>query len=370
MNDKSKKMSEKELPKVFIFEGGDVCGKTTQLEKIYDELCKRKNENLEVYKFKFPNRSIKLNLDTEGKSFLTDDIIGDLTYLRDNGIISVNENFEWNIYSIFDALHKYIYNSSPDDIIKNWELIVKLIKVDIVLNALDKFNWITKTYADIVKSKKESIILIDRFIDSGYVYNCRLPTSYLYYKFHYYENEEKKNFYKIMTNDLFKIHILNTYTSQVLLYDCIEYIQSDGYIQSGDNVILPEVFKKSAEYNKYITHLCKNLNDFNIKNFNIVMFKQSQFLYDKFKSDIASNDNSDLNREVSQYDTNEFLRTIVSESFDEFYLDNGTKDYFTKINIDLLISIYNIISSYNGCNINKDDCVEFCKNEIMEMLGL
>ena len=154
-NGESKEMSEKELPKVFIFEGGDVCGKTTQLEKIYDELCKRKNENLEVYKFKFPNRLIKLNLDTEGKSFLPDDIINDLTYLRDNGIISVNENFEWNIYSIFDALHKYIYNSSIDDIIKNWELILKLMKADIVLNALDKFNWITKTYADIVKSKKE-----------------------------------------------------------------------------------------------------------------------------------------------------------------------------------------------------------------------
>ena len=104
MNDESKEISAKELPKVFIFEGGDVCGKTTQLEKIYDELCKRKNENLEVYKFKFPNKSIKLNLDTEGRSFLSDDIIGDLTYLRDNGIISVNENFEWDIYSIFDEI--------------------------------------------------------------------------------------------------------------------------------------------------------------------------------------------------------------------------------------------------------------------------
>ena len=131
-------MNPKKLPKVFIFEGGDVCGKTTQLEKINDELCKRKDENLEVYKFKFPNKSLKLNLDTEGKSFLSDDIINDLTYLRDNGIISVNENFEWNIYSIFDALHKYIYNSPIDDIIKNWDLIVKLIKVDIVLNAFDK----------------------------------------------------------------------------------------------------------------------------------------------------------------------------------------------------------------------------------------
>ena len=358
MNYKSKEISEKELPKVFIFEGGDVCGKTTQLEKIYDELCKRKDENLEVYKFKFPNKSVKLNLDTEGKLFLSDDIIGDLIYLRDNGIISVNENFEWNVYSIFDALHKYIYNSSLDDIIKNWELIVKLIKVDIVLNALDKFNWITKTYADIVKSEKESIILIDRFIDSGYIYNYRLPMRYLYYKFNYCKDEEKKNFYKIVTNDIFKIHLLNTYVSHVVLYDCIEYIQSE------DNVILPEVFKKSMEYNQYITHLCENLNDFNIKNFNIVMFKQSQVLYNKFKSDITSNDNSNLNREVSQYDTNEFLRTIVSESFDEFYLDNGTKDYFTKVSIDLLISIY------NNCCVDKYDCVEFCKNEIMGMLGL
>lgn len=359
MNDESKEISAKELPKVFIFEGGDVCGKTTQLEKIYDELCKRKDENLEVYKFKFPNRSIKLNLDTEGKSFLSDDIINDLTYLRDNGIISVNENFEWNIYSIFDALHKYIYNSSIDDIIKNWDLIVKLIKVDIVLNAFDKFNWITKTYANIVKSEKESIILIDRFIDSGYVYNYRLPISYLHYKFNYYQDEEKKNFYKIMTNDIFKIHLLNTYVSHVVLYDCIDYIQSDYNVQ-----ISPEVFKKSMEYNKYITHLCEDLNHFNIKNFNIVMFKQSQFLYDKFKSNITSSNNSNLNREVSQYDTNDFLRTIVSEIFDEIYLNNGTRDYFTKVSIDLLISIY------NNCNTDKDDCIEFCKNEIMGMLGL
>ena len=358
-NGESKEISAKELPKVFIFEGGDVCGKTTQLEKIYDELCKRKDENLEVYKFKFPNRSIKLNLDIEGKLFLSDDIINDLIYLKDNGIINVNEKFEWDIYSIFDALHKYIYNSSPDDIIKNWELILKLMKVDIVLNALDKFNWITKTYADIVNSKKESIILIDRFIDSGYVYNYRLPIIYLCHRFLHYKDEEKKNFYKIMTNDIFKINILNTYVSHVVLYDCIEYIQSSHNAQ-----ISPEVFKKSVEYNKYITHLCENLNDFNIKNFNIVMFKQSQFLYDKFKSNIKSSDNSNLNREVSQYDTNDFLRTIVSEVFDEIYLNNGTRDYFTKVSIDLLISIY------NNCDTDKDDCIEFCKNEIMGMLGL
>lgn len=356
-NGESKEMSEKELPKVFIFEGGDVCGKTTQLEKIYDELCKRKDENLEVYKFKFPNRSIKLNLDTEGKLFLPDDIINDLTYLRDNGIISVNENFEWNIYSIFDALHKYIYNSSPDDIIKNWELILKLMKADIVLNALDKFNWITKTYADIVKSKKESIILIDRFIDSGYVYNCRLPTSYLYYKFHYYEDEEKKNFYKTMTNDLYKINLLNKYIT-FTFYVCIENIKSN------NTQILPEIFKKSVDCHDNINYLSVNLNDFNINNFNILMFNSSQILYNKFKSDIASNDNSNLNREVSQYDTNEFLRTIVSQIFDEISLDNGTNIYYTKINIDLLISIY------NNCCVDKDDSVEFCKNEIMGMLGL
>lgn len=352
-------MNPKKLPKVFIFEGGDVCGKTTQLEKIYDELCKRKDENLEVYKFKFPNRSIKLNLDTEGKSFLSDDIIGDLTYLRDNGIISVNENFEWNIYSIFDALHKYIYNSSSDDIIKNWELILKLMKVDIVLNALDKFNWITKTYADIVNSKKESIILIDRFIDSGYVYNYRLPIGYLCHRFVHYKDEEKKLFYKNMTGDIFKIHSLNTYVSHAVLYDCIEYIQS-----SNNTQISPEVFKKSLEYNNCIKCLYEDFNEFNIKNFNIVMFKQSQFLYDKFKSNITSSDKSNLNREVSQYDTNDFLRTIVSEIFDEIYLNNGMRDYFTKVNIDLLISIY------NNCDTDKDDCVEFCKNEIMRMLDL
>ena len=94
------------------------------------------------------------------------------------------------------------------------------------------------------------------------------------------------------------------------------------------------------------------------------MFNSSQILYNKFKSDIASNDNSNLNREVSQYDTNEFLRTIVSQIFDEISLDNGTNNYFTNINIDLLISIY------NNCCVDKDNCVEFCKNEIMGMLGL
>ena len=143
------------------------------------------------------------------------------------------------------------------------------------------------------------------------------------------------------------------------LYDCIEYIQSNYNAQ-----ILPEIFKKSVDCPDRIMYLSDNLNDFNIKNINIVMFNPSQILYNKFKSDIASNDNSDLNREVSQYDTNEFLRTNVSQLFDEIFLDNATNVYYTKINIDLLISIY------NNCSTDKDDCVEFCKNEIMEMLGL
>ena len=101
------------------------------------------------------------------------------------------------------------------------------------------------------------------------------------------------------------------------------------------------------------------------KNFVTLMFASSSYLYNEFKSNI-----NNANREVSQYDTNEVLKQIVSESFINRidHIDRGPYMFKLhnshRINTDLIISYYR--SFYNG---NKS-CIDFCTDILMEKISL
>lgn len=346
-------MDKKELPKVIVFEGGDVCGKTTQLENI----AKRFRENgQKVYTYKFPAKYLHFNISRDGKNLLTDKYISIIKSLISQNVIKY-ENYGGagvlNIYSIFDALHKYLFNSSISDIIDNWELIKKLIISDILLNGINKFLWIAIVYNDMVKRKPDSIILIDRFMESGNIYNEILPRTYLREKFKYCENlDDQKFFNKIIEKDLIIFKSLSDKVSNVL-------DASINMINKNEELDVSE-FKKGLTDKNY-QWVRPNV----YKNFVTLMFASSSYLYNEFKSNI-----NNANREVSQYDTNEVLKQIVSNVFNDrvISISRGPSLYILynthKINTDLMISYYR--SFYNG---NKS-CIDFCTDILMEKISL
>lgn len=338
---------KKELPKVIVFEGGDVCGKTSQLENI----AKRLRENGQKdYTFKFPSKYLKFNLSRDGEELLTDEYISIIKSLISQNILKYGEDEgTLDIYSLFDALHKYIFNSSVTDIIDNWELIKKLIMSDILLNGIDKFIWIRSVYNDIVKNDPNSFILIDRFIDSGNIYNNIIPRKFIQEKFKYcLNNDELEFFQNVISKDLIFLTHLSDKVSNIL-------DTSLNHINSRRNIFINE-FKSG------LTDTTYEWSHPNIyHNFNTLIFESSKYLYDKFKSNIG-----DIDREVTQYDTNEILRQMVSDTFVDctnrivrgphlFKLINRHR-----INTDLMISTYNTF--YSG----DKSCIDFCTDKIME----
>lgn len=345
-------MDKKELPKVIVFEGGDVCGKTTQLENI----AKRFRENgQKVYTFKFPCKYLYFNISRDGKDLLTDEYISIIESLISQNILRYENGGGagvLDIYSIFDALHKYLFNSSTSDIIDNWELIKKLIISDILLNGINKFLWIGTSYNDIVKDDPNSIILIDRFMESGNIYNDILPRTYLMEKFKYCKNKDEQEFFnKFIEKDLIIFRSLSDKVSNVLDV-------SINTINKNEELDVSE-FRKGLTDKNY-QWVGPNIN----ANFVTLMFASSSYLYNEFKSNI-----NNTNREVSQYDTNEVLKQIVSNVFNgrTFSIERGPFLYILynthKIDTDLMISYYR--SFYNG---NKS-CIDFCTDILMKKIS-
>ena len=353
-------MDKKELTKVIVFEGGDICGKTTQLKNI----AKRFRENgQKVYTFKFPNKYLHFDISRYGKDLLTDEYILIIESLISQNILKCENDVGvdiLDIYSIFDALHKYIFNSSVTDIIDNWELIKKLIITDILLNGIDKFIWIRSIYNDIVKNSPDSIILIDRFMESGNIYNEILPTTYLREKFKYYKHKNEPEFFnkyidKFIGYDLkfFKLladKVSNTLDASINMINSGKVLSVDKFKSDliGENDLIDEEYQWETPniYNNFVT----------------LMFESSLHLYNIFKSDV--------NREVTQYDTNDVLRQIVSESFINRidHIDRGPRMFKLhnthRINTDLMISYYK-----SFCDGNKS-CIDFCTDILMKKISL
>lgn len=303
------------LPRVFIFEGGDVCGKSTQLNNLYE---KCKNDNKHVYKFKFPNRNVKCG------------------------------EKECHPYDLFDKIHETLYKcDSISKVIENWDTIKEIIKSDIFVNGYDKYNWVIEEYTNILKNDPNSVIFIDRFIDSGNIYNILLPLSYisLLTQFEiptsdYKEEYTKKEYLKIL-NDL---KGLKNYS------DAVTYT-----ILSGIDCV--NVNAENEPFEKKLEHVCGDIikyknrglhyeNFYYIGNFKRIYFEKSEILYNKFKSEI---DKKEVNREVSKYDTNEILKNIVDSIFLSIFGNKRVKNP----NSIYFISTDTLLSLFNNKNINK-----------------
>lgn len=345
---------EKKLPKVIIFEGGDVCGKTTQLNNIYNK-CKVDGKH--VYKFKFPDRYVKYDQEIVN-------LINKIPSLNDNQrnkcleILKPNENGEVSPYDLFDKLHKTLYKYTDiNDLIENWDEVVELISCDIILNGFNKYKWVESEYNKIVKEDPDSIIFIDRFVDSGDIYNTLLP----------------RNYFVLLANCGFiKAEVLNLYSK---IRDTFEILFDYSNAMTFSIWSKIESVNKNTnnkfDFSEKVIQFYGNIRmddtqsmNFETNNFKFVYFERSYKLYNKFKSEI---NNKEVNREVSQYDTNELLGNIVSSLYN--YVFNNKKTLNPGSVAVVPIDIY--LEAYE--KFNKDKSItseEFCRNQIMEMVDL
>lgn len=320
------------LPKVIIFEGGDVCGKSTQLNYFYNKL--KENDN-KVFKFKFPNKYVKIDDEIERNN---NDLVP--SYFC---VINKNDNNEYSPYDLFNELHKTLYKyTSLEEIIENWDYINNLIMFDIVLNGYDKFNWVKTEYREIVENDPDSAIFIDRFIDSGSIYNIMLPNNYI------------SNFIINNTNPELKDKIKDIKDNITYLYKYSEAVRMT--IWNTIDIVNSKKFNKLNEYNffdeieKSLRSIKKLSDDEEMKmdyshtnNIYTIYFESSQILYSKFKSEIESNE---VNREVSQYDTNDMIRYILSLIYN--FISGSTKDKYPDIcnivSMDIMLTSYKLFN--------------------------
>lgn len=344
---------DKKLPKVFVFEGGDVCGKTTQLNNIYNK-CKVDEKH--VYKFKFPNRYVKYDQEIVN-------LINSISILDDNRrnkcleILKPNENGEVSPYDLFDKLHKSLYKYTDiNDLITNWDKVVELISCDIIINGLDKYNWVQTEYNKIIEEDPDSIIFIDRFIDSGDIYNTLLPRNYfmLLANCGFIKGENLRKYLEIKD----EFEMLFDYSNAVTfsIWNKIESVNKGMAYKSTFSEDIINFYEKNKQKEN------QNMN-FETNNFKFICFEKSYKLYNKFKTEIA---NKEVDREVSQYDTNELLGNIVSSLFN--YVFNSKKTLNPGSTIIVSMDIY--LEAYEKLNKDNITSEQFCRYQIIEMINI
>ena len=328
-------MLEERTTKIHIFEGVDVTGKTSQAK----ELVKYFGDKGEY--FKFPRKTVKV--DEANK------ILFELSFINEAfehihninpeviDIVKKNDDkvYITDIYKLFDMIHEYIYNNSnekiyEDFVISDNSIIKDIIIVDIIANAKDKHNFIT---TDLYKCMvNDKIVIIDRFFVSGDVYNCSVPLEYLSNLVSPMlinsSSELRDKFYKTI-KQLFKISSIATNTLKLLMNEIVKVEPKEDISKSP---ILPT-----------FNHLFDTLYYFDPQSMEISLnsdkitqyyFEPSAILYENFKK---KNEENKQDREVSQYDTNEFVRTFaIKEYKDSFKRLSKTSDIHT-IDTDVII---------------------------------
>lgn len=326
-------------PNVVVFEGGDVCGKSTQ-----SILMEQKNKN--SVRFKFPSQEIDIGN--------TEDIISNCPIVY-NRIFKACEQkhgikfqSKYNTYNIFNIISSRLFMNDPKLIVNSIDNIIEIEKIvclNIIVNAIDKYNWIKnyyyKYYTKVNEpgNKDNKLIILDRFITSGKIYNSLVPIGFLEEIVNNYDEltEDKEtqlmdsirtiNKYsyicnKILIELLYNINTDKIFPSEILFSDTYDFYKlfNDYYT----------AFDKFISHDLYTTHLYFNIP----MNFKTYYFKPSKILYRKF---LKEAENNSTNREVTKYDTNDHLRFYVNKYFDIFTVTDKNS---TTVNTDIILNIY------------------------------
>jgi len=322
--------------KVHIFEGVDVTGKTSQAK----ELVRYLGDKGEY--FKFPRKIVEVDKPNQilfelpfiDKAFEhIHDINSEVVNIV---LINGNKIYVTNIYKLFDMIHKYIYNNTAekvykDFVISNNSIIKDIIIVDIIANAQDKYNFI---FSDLYKCiSNDKVAILDRFFISGDVYNCCVPLDYISNLISptlLNDNNSKlrDKFYDTI-KQLFKISSVATNSLKLMMNQIVnsEKNVSESSVLPTFNSLFNTLYYFDPKYMNIILDVDKIVHYY---------FEPSTILYENFKK---KNEENKQDREVSQYDTNEFVRIFaIKEYKDLFKRLSKTNNKVGIIDTDVLIN--------------------------------
>lgn len=328
-------MLEERTTKIHIFEGVDVTGKTSQAK----ELVKYLGDKGEY--FKFPRKTVKVD---EVNTFLFEisfinkafEHIHDINPEVIN-IVKGNDDkvYITDIYKLFDMIHKNIYNNTSEKIYEDFvisdnSIIKDIIIVDIIANAKDKHNFIT---TDLFKCMiNDKIAIIDRFFVSGDVYNCSVPLEYLSNlvtpMLINSSSELRDKFYNTI-KQLFKISFVATNSLKLIMNEIVK-------VNPREDISISPILPSFNQLFNILYYFDSQSMKISLNSDKITQyyFEPSAILYENFKK---KNEENKQDREVSQYDTNEFVRTFAIKDYkDSFKHLSKTSDVHT-IDTDVII---------------------------------
>ena len=320
-----------------VFEGPDCCGKSTQVDKFIEKAAKS-NQHDVIIKLHFPFNSLGDDLLKKNYNELINTIYSKeyMQNIDDNKLKELNkilvENVDLNhfdkmsvirvlknlLFGLFNVATKRCYS-----ITHNYEMTpIQLIKnknCEIWFNGykIDKNNDIEVLRMYFEQTEKPNVLLVfDRFIISGMVYNLHLPSAI----------SNNKLFEKI-TDSLSVAQMHHTESEIDIL-----------------NSIVPNILNyEESCFDDRINYCNPKIMWF--------VFKPSKTIYNAFLND--------KERKVEEYDTNDILRSTVNDIYTDI-ASNKNKSKF------LLTNKFNIIpiDSDKYIEIYKDKSIDYISPDI------
>lgn len=346
--------------RIIIFEGSDVCGKSTQA----DLFCNHEAENgTNVVRLKFPflpeNKKLK-SINDDMQKYIYDTEL--LTKIKNNDgtvdftkcikqinkIITTNSSANADNKLKIIPFMKYIFNKDIGNALKelnkfkindNDETFIKIYSYNTTL----KLIHLDDKLCEIMSNRNPIIIVLDRYFLSGIIYNFFLPE--LYYN----------DFFKKEKNDIY--NILNIYLCDNDVYKLIkdsDYDNTEKFINKYTNFkkligiknynikkildVFDDCKKKEIENTKKIIHSI-NKEIYNIEDGSelypsvlTLIFKPSELMYKKYLESIKNN--VKLNRNNEKYDFDLKIHDIVSSLYNIYDYDE-TKAFY---NMDIVVN--------------------------------
>ena len=317
-----------------VFEGPDCCGKSTQVDKFIEKAAKS-NQHDVIIKLHFPFNSLGDDLLKKNYNELINTIYSKeyMQNIDDNKLKELNkilvENVDLNhfdkmsvirvlknlLFGLFNVATKRCYS-----ITHNYEMTpIQLIKnknCEIWFNGykIDKNNDIEVLRMYFEQTEKPNVLLVfDRFIISGMVYNLHLPSAI----------SNNKLFEKITDSlSVTQIHhteseidILNSFVTNVLNYE-------ESFFDERINYCDPKIIW--------------------------FVFKPSETIYKAFLND--------KERKVEEYDSNDILRSIVNNIYIDIASNKNESSF-------LLTNQFNIIP------VDSDKYIEIYKDRSIDAIS-
>ena len=317
-----------------VFEGPDCCGKSTQVDKFIEKVAKS-NQHDVIIKIHFPFDSLGNDLLKNNYNALVNTIYSkeymreindfklselsrilleniDLNYFDKMLVMHVLENLLLGLFSVVTKRHFSItnnYEMTPIQLIKN-----KNCEIWFNGYKIDKSKDIEVLRMYFEQAEKPNVLLVfDRFIISGMVYNLHLPSAI-----------SNNKIFKKITDSLSVAQMHHTESEIDIL-----------------NSVVPNVLNyEESCFDEKINYCNPKILWF--------VFKPSETIYKAFLND--------KKRKVEEYDTNDILRSTVND----IYTDIASNKNESKF---LLSNKFNIIP------VDSDKYIELYKDKSIDYIS-